>query len=217
MYTNVHIRRTTYRPRDGLEFTSEPPGWGSSIPPRVTMDITEKDLLIALGFLISLCFGFFVYPKLAARQTMRKFGLVPVQNSNGDEIYAVEGPDGEPIKVPVQRTDKDGKVTVEHEFVPLAYALPVIAAVQTKAFLTSTIQGKAGKYKQMADAAVLAEMPLEQAASAMALEAFARGQYGKALMAYLTPRIAAAINASSAAGKAAEQSGNPKGSDWVVR
>ena len=79
--------------------------------------------------------------------------------------------------------------------------MPVIAAVQTRAYLTSTIQGKAGKYKQMADKAVLEGMPIEQASQAMALEAFARGQYGKALMAYLAPRIATAINQSGNAGR----------------
>jgi hypothetical protein len=173
----------------------------------MTMDLTIRDLAYALGFVIALCFGMFVYPTLAARKTMRKFGLIPVRNSKGEEIYAVEGPDGDPIKVPVQRVDKDGKATVADEYVPLAYALPVIAAVQTKAFLTASIYGKAGKLTQGANEAVLAGMDINQAANAMALQAFAKGQYGKALMAYLTPRIAASINASGAAGR--EESGNP--------
>lgn len=161
--------------------------------------ISLEALVVVCGWLISMFVALFVVPKLAAQKTMRKFGLIPVQNSKGEEIYAVEGPDGEPIKVPVQR-EADGKITVENEFVPLAYALPVIAAVQTKAFLSSTIQGKSGKMLQMANKAALEGMPIEQAASAMALEAFARGQYGKALMAYMAPRIAAALNQSGNAG-----------------
>jgi len=163
--------------------------------------ISLEAVIVVCGWLVSMFVALFVVPKLAAQKTMRKFGLIPVRNSKGEEIYAVEGPDGEPIKVPVTRTDAKGQVTTESELVPLAYALPVIAAIQTKAFLTSTIQGKAGKMKQMADAAVLGEMPLEQASTAMALEAFSRGQYGKALMAYLAPRIAASINERGNAGR----------------
>ena len=163
--------------------------------------ITLEGVIIVAGWLVSLGVALFIVPSLAAKRTMTKFGLVEVMNGAGEPIFAVEGPDGEPIKVPIQRIDKDGKVTVTDEFAPLAYSLPVIAAVQTRAYLTSTIQGKAGKYKQMADKAVLEGMPIEQASQAMALEAFARGQYGKALMAYLAPRIATAINQSGNAGR----------------
>lgn len=161
--------------------------------------VSLEAIVVVCGWLVSMIVALFVVPKLAAQKTMRKFGLIPVQNSKGEEIYAVEGPDGKPIKVPVQY-EKDGKLETEMEFVPLAYALPVIAAVQTKAYLTSTIQGKAGRMKQLAERATLEGMPIDQAASAMALEAFARGQYGKALMAYLAPKIAQSINASGNAG-----------------
>jgi hypothetical protein len=77
--------------------------------------------------------------------------------------------------------------------------------VQTKAFLTASIYGKAGKLTQAANSAVLEGMDIGQAANAMALQAFAKGQYGKALMAYLTPKIAAAINQS---GNASQAQGN---------
>ena len=170
--------------------------------------ITLEGAVIVIGWLVSLGVALFVVPRLAAARTMQKFGLIAVKGSDGREIYAVEGPDGEPIKVPVAREGKDGKAVITDEFVPLAYALPTIAAIQTKAFLTSAVQGKAGKMTQMANAAVLADMPLEQASTAMALEAFARGQYGKALMAYLAPRIAAAINQS---GNAAREQGHNRG------
>jgi len=170
--------------------------------------ITPEAVIVVIGWAVSMATALLVVPKLAAARTMRKFGLVPVRNSKGEEIYAVEGPDGEPIKVPVQTVDAKGVVSVSNEFVPLAYALPVIAAVQTKAFLMSTIQGKAGRLVQQANEAVIADMPLEQAASAMAMQAFAKGQYGKALMAYLTPRIAAALNQSGNAGQALNPTSN---------
>jgi hypothetical protein len=171
--------------------------------------ISLEAIIVVIGWAVSMSVALFIVPRLAAQKTMRKFGLIPVRNSEGEEIYAVEGPDGDPIKVPVQRVDKDGKASVADEYVPLAYALPVIAAVQTKAFLTASIYGKAGKLTQNANNALLESMDINQAANAMALQAFAKGQYGKALMAYLTPKIAASINASSAAGQAGEQSGNP--------
>jgi len=164
--------------------------------------ISLEAIVVVCGWLVSMFVALFIVPKLAAQKTMAKFGLTAVKNAAGDDIYAVLDPDGEPIKVPIQRVDKDGKATVSLEYAPLAYALPVIAAVQTKAYLTSAVQGKAGKMTQMANAAVLADMPLEQASTAMALEAFARGQYGKALMAYLAPRIAASLNQSGNAGQA---------------
>ena len=164
--------------------------------------ISLEALVVVCGWLVSMFVALFVVPQLAAKRTMAKFGLVSVKNADGEEIYAVLDPDGEPIKVPVTRVDKDGKQSINLEYAPLAYSLPVIAAVQTKAFLTSAVQGKAGKMTQMANAAVLADMPLEQASTAMALEAFARGQYGKALMAYMAPRIAAALNQSGNAGQA---------------
>ena len=162
--------------------------------------ISLEALVVVCGWLVSMFVALFIVPKLAAQKTMAKFGLISVKGSDGQEIYAVEGPDGDPVKVPVAR-ERDGKVVITEEFVPLAYALPTIAAIQTKAYLTSAVQGKAGKMTQMANAAVLADMPLEQASTAMALEAFSRGQYGKALMAYLTPRIAAALNQSGQAGR----------------
>ncbi len=170
--------------------------------------LTPEAIVVVIGWLTSMGVALFIVPRLAAQKTMRKFGLIPVRNSKGEEIYAVEGPDGDPIKVPVQRVDKDGKATISDEFVPLAYALPVIAAVQTKAFLTASIYGKAGKLTQSANEAVLAGMNINEAANAMALQAFAKGQYGKALMAYLTPKIAAAINQSGAAGQAEQGNQN---------
>jgi hypothetical protein len=69
--------------------------------------------------------------------------------------------------------------------------------------LKAMIMGKAGKMVQMANASVLEGMPMDQAANAVALNAFAKGQYGKALMALLAPHIAAKINASGNAGRAA--------------
>jgi len=181
--------------------------------------LSLEAVVVVIGWAVSMFVALFIVPRLAAQKTMRKFGLIPVTNSKGEEIYAVEGPDGDPIKVPVQRVDKDGKATVADEYVPLAYALPVIAAVQTRAFLTQSIQGKAGRMTQMANRAVMEGMDINQASTAMALEAFSRGQYGKALMAYLAPRIAASINASGAAGQAAEQGNqnSPKGNQWVIR
>jgi hypothetical protein len=168
--------------------------------------LSIEAIVVIVGWSVSMLVALFYVPAMAARKTMKKFGLVAVKNSKGEEIYAAVGPDGDPISVPVYR-EIDGKVQVSNEFAPLAYALPSIAALQTKAYLTSTIQGKAGKYKQIADKAALEGLPIEQASQAMALEAFARGQYGKALMAYLMPKIqetlARQVNASGGAGIAA--------------
>ena len=157
--------------------------------------VSFEGIVIVIGWLISMGTALFIVPKLAADRTMRKFGLVKVENSRGDVVYAAADPDGEPIKVPVIRVDKTGKPTVTEEFCGLAYSLPTIAAMQIKASFT----GKVGKLTQQANEAVLAGMPLNEAAQAMALQAFAKGQYGKALMAYLTPKIAAALNQSGMA------------------
>ena len=178
--------------------------------------ISLEALVVVCGWLVSMFVALFIVPKLAAQKTMAKFGLLPVRASDGRQIYAVEGPDGDPIKVPVARADKDGKVTVSDEFVPLAYALPTIAALQTKAFLTSTIQGKAGRIKQLAEKEILSEMPIEQAANAMAIDALMKGQVGKAFMAFLTPKIAQALNQSGnaareAGGDLVVQRGQPRG------
>ena len=165
----------------------------------MTDAITLKDLAIVAGFGLSVLFGFFVYPTIAARKTMRLFGLTRVKAANGDEIYAATDPDGEPVKVPVARLGKDGKVVVTEEYAPLAYSLPTIAAVQIKA----SFAGKVGKLTQMANQSALEGMSIDQAANAMALQAFMKGQYGKAVMAYIAPKIAQAINKSGNAGKEA--------------
>jgi len=141
---------------------------------------------------------------ILSRRTERMMGVTRVRNDAGETIFAPVDPDGAPIKVPVARVDKDGKVKVTEEYAGLAYALPTLAVTQLKA----SIMGKAGKLTQQANAAVLEGMDINQAAQAMALQAFAKGQYGKALMAYLTPKIAAAINKSGQAGQ--QQSAGPE-------
>jgi len=140
---------------------------------------------------------------ILSKRTERMMGVTKVRNDEGEIIYAPLDPDGKPLKVPVARKDDDGKVTVSDEYVGLAYALPTLAVTQLKA----SILGKAGKLTQEANAAVLAGMDVNQAAQAMALQAFARGQYGKALMAYLAPKIAATINKSGASGQALDNKG----------
>jgi hypothetical protein len=138
---------------------------------------------------------------ILSRRTERMMGVAKVHNERGETIYAPLDPDGEPIKVPVARTGKDGKVTVTDEYAGLAYALPTLAVTQLRA----SFLGKAGKMTQQANQAVLEGMDINQAAQAMALQAFAKGQYGKALMAYLTPKIAAAINAKSQGGQTSNE------------
>ena len=163
--------------------------------------ITLEGVIIVIGWAVSMFVALFIVPKITAGRTMRLFGLQKVKNHAGEFIYAVEDPDGEPVKVPVARLDKTGKVVVTEEFAPLAYSMPTIAAMQIKA----SFQGKVGKLVQQANGAVLEGMDINQAANAMALQAFAKGQYGKALMAYLTPKIAAAVNQSGQAGHALGQ------------
>ena len=140
---------------------------------------------------------------ILSRRTERMMGVAKVRNERGETIYAPLDPDGEPIKVPVARVGKDGKVVVTDEYAGLAYALPTLAVTQLKA----SIMGKAGKLTQQANQAVLEGMDINQAANAMALQAFAKGQYGKALMSLIAPKIAEAIRSK---GQAAQQ-GNEQG------
>jgi len=145
---------------------------------------------------------------ILSRRTEKMMGVVKVKNSEGETIYAPQDPDGKPIRVPVARQGEDGKVVVTQEYAPLAYSLPTIAAMQLKA----SMLGKAGKLTQMANEAVLADMPIEAASQAMALQAFAKGQYGRALMAILAPKIAASINGSGNAGRELGGNGRQRGS-----
>ena len=144
---------------------------------------------------------------ILSRRTERMMGVAKVKNSDGEIIYAPLDPDGKPLKVPVARKDEDGKVKVTDEYVGLAWALPTLAAASLKA----TITGKAGKLVQDANAAVLEGMDINQASTAMALQAFAKGRYGQALMAYLMPRIAATVNQSGQAGQSFSPGSNQSG------
>jgi hypothetical protein len=148
---------------------------------------------IALMALLNAVIDTIIVLVILSRRTERMMGVAKVRNERGETIYAPLDPDGDPIKVPVARVGKDGKMVVTEEYAGLAYALPTLAVTQLKA----SIMGKAGKLTQQANAAVLEGMDLNQAAQAMALQAFAKGQYGKALMSLIAPKIAEAIRSKS--------------------
>lgn len=64
------------------------------------LDLTA--VIVIVGWMVSLSVALFVVPKLAAGRVCRNFGLMVVKDSKtGRSIYAVEGDDGAPFKVPI--------------------------------------------------------------------------------------------------------------------
>ena len=163
--------------------------------------------IIAAAWVCSLLWGLLVVAKKASRWTLEGLGLVEVEQ-NGKIVLAAVDPEGNPIKVPVAIHDSNGNIRVEDRYAPLAYALPTIAAMQVKA----TLMGKAGSIKQQAEKFARGELPLEQAAQAMALEAFSRGKYGQALMSIILPSVVSAVqNRTGAAGAGLLGPNRPQG------
>ena len=167
--------------------------------------------VIAGAWLFSLIWGLLVVAKRASRWTLEGLGLVEVEQ-DGATILAAMDPAGNPIKVPVAVQGDDGKIRTEMRYAPLAYALPTIAAMQIKA----TFTGKVGNLKQQAEAFARGELPIEQAAQAAALDAFARGQYGKAIANLVLPSVVNAIRSRGMPGEtqiegqgASRQGGRP--------
>lgn len=150
----------------------------------------ENVFVVCLWLAFTTVMLVYVVPMMASRRICREFGLVKVVQ-DGRPLYAVQGPDGEPVKIPIGMKEVNGKPVPVMGYAGLAWSLPTIAYQQTVAALMSKFYGKVGRKTQLANEAVLEGMPLDQAANAMALQAFAKGQYGKALMSLLVPKIQA--------------------------
>ena len=155
---------------------------------RGTTMISIEGLIVVVAWVFSLGFGFFVVAPRASGIVLQRLGLVKVFQ-DGAILYAVQGPDGKPVKIPIGAKEVDGKTVVVEGYAPLGWTLPYIAGQHAILGIQNKIYGKSGKLTQQANAAALEGMPLDQAANAIALQAFAKGQYGKALMSLIAPQI----------------------------
>ena len=154
--------------------------------------MNTEALIVVVGWLVSLVlavvFALKVVPERASKRICEKFGLMEVFQ-DGKSLYAVQGPDGKPVKIPVGTKEVDGKTVVVEGYCSLAWTLPYIAGQHAVLGIKNSIYGKAGKMTQEANRAAIAGMPIDQASTAIALDAFAKGNIGKALMALLAPKI----------------------------
>ncbi len=92
------------------------------------MPITLEGVVIIVGWLVSLGVAILVVPKLAAKRVCTQFGLTQV-DQGGRTLFAVEGPDGEAIKVPIGvKEGKDGEQEIIYGYAGLGYTLPFLAA-----------------------------------------------------------------------------------------
>ena len=147
-------------------------------------------ILVIVNAIVDTVIVFVVARRGLSRAMDKKLGIVPV-DVDGEEIYTVAGVDGKPLKVPVM-VEKDGKMVQEERYMPLAWCLPMITANYIKASFT----GKIGGLKAQAEKFARGELPIEEAAQAMALDAFAKGKYGQALAAYILPSVVNAIRSN---------------------
>ena len=148
----------------------------------------DNIVLLAIWLTFTLFMLVFVVPELAGRRICRNFGLMKVFQ-DGEVLYAVRGPDGKAVKIPIGTKVVDEKNVIVEGYASLAWTMPYIAGQHAVLGIKNSIYGKAGKLTQQANQAALEGMPIEQASQAMALQAFAKGQYGKAIMAYVMPEI----------------------------
>ena len=172
---------------------------------------TDNMLLLAIWLSFTVFMLVFVVPEMAGRRICRNFGLMKVFQ-DGQELYAVRGPDGKPVKIPIGSKVVDGVTTVVEGYAPLAWTMPYIAGQHAVLGIKNSIYGKAGKMTQEANRAAIAGMPIDQASTAIAMDAFAKGNIGKALMALLAPKIKQKLEEGMAGGTtaAASQATNPK-------
>ena len=176
----------------------------------MTLITSENILILALWLIFTLVMLVFVVPAMTSRLMCTRFGLVKVFQG-GKPLYAVQDPDGNPVKVPIgMKVGKDDKPEVVMGYAGLAWSLPTIAYQQTVSALMHKMHGKAGKLTQMANNAAIEGMDLNQASQAMALQAFAKGQYGKAIMAMLAPKIKETLTKQMAGGPPTADTVNPK-------
>ena len=145
-------------------------------------------IAVCIGMLISMSFGYFVVAPRASMIVLQRFGLVKVFQ-DGEVLYAVQGPDGKPVKIPIGTKEVDGKTQIVEGYAPLAWTLPYIAGQHAVLGIKNMAYGKAGKMKQQAEDAILEGMPVEQASAAIAMKALAKGEIGKAFMAWMAPAI----------------------------
>ena len=154
--------------------------------------MNTEALIVVVGWLVSLVlavvFALKVVPERASKRICEKFGLVEVFQ-DGKSLYAIQGPDGKAVKMPIGSKEVDGKTVVVEGYASLAWTLPYVAGQHAVLGLKNSIYGKAGKMTQEANRAAIAGMPIDQASTAIALDAFAKGNIGKALMALLAPKI----------------------------
>ena len=194
MYNFVHY--TLWRPDPGLTWSNGLLDGAEVAPGTHMIPIDEILVLVTLNAIVDAILSITIVLVILSRRTERMMGVTKVKNDSGEVIYAPLDPDGKPFKVPITRV-VDGKPVTKEEYVGLAWALPALASAHIKQVIT----GKAGKMVQTAEAQMLEGMPLEQASTAIAMNALAKGQVGKAFIAYLAPKIAAAINQSGQAGQ----------------
>ena len=171
--------------------------------------ISIEALIIVAAWCFSLAFGFFVVAPRASGIVLARLGLVKVFQ-DGNILYAVQGPDGKAVKIPIGTKELDGKTVVVEGYAPLGWTLPYIAGQHAMLGIKNQIYGKAGKMTQEANRAALAGMPIEQASTAIAMDAFAKGNIGKALMALLAPKIQQKLQEGMAGGVVPPKDTNPK-------
>ena len=154
----------------------------------------DNVVLLAIWLTFTIFMLVFVVPEMAGRRICRNFGLMKVFQ-DGEALYAVRGPDGKAVKIPIGTKVVDEKTVIVEGYASLAWTMPYIAGQHAVLGIKNSIYGKAGKLTQRANQAALEGMPIEQASQAMALQAFSKGQYGKAIMALLAPKIKQSLEA----------------------
>jgi len=93
--------------------------------------ITPEAVIIVIGWITSLAvalvMGFYFVPKVAAARICRQFGLIQVEQ-DGEEIFAVKGPDGKPVKVPIGLKGEGEAQEIVMGYAGLGYSMGYITA-----------------------------------------------------------------------------------------
>ena len=89
--------------------------------------ITFEAIIIVCGWLVSLAVALIAVPRIAAKRVCQQFGLTQVQQG-GETLFAVQGPDGEAVKVPIGVKEVDGEQQIVWGYAGLGYTLPYLAA-----------------------------------------------------------------------------------------
>ncbi len=117
--------------------------------------LVEELAILAMLVVINAVVDTIIVLVVLSGRTERMMGVTKVRSSNGDEIYAPLGPDGEAIQIPIgTKEDEEGVVKPVMGYAPLGYTLAWLAAdaaavkvkmglLNAKGQISKAIQGRA--------------------------------------------------------------------------